>query len=159
MFSYEEINGVAEGVISVIGKEAASKGVELVANLSAESLKINMEKNLFRASLFHILRNALEATPAGGRVTVTTFGEGDNVVIEVSDTGHGIPKEEIDKIFDPFFSTRKHRFGMGLSLAKQIVSEHMGEIKVESTPGKGTTCRMIFPVRWMGKYTGQRNEA
>jgi len=159
MFSYEEINGVAEGVISVIGKEAAYKGVELVANLSAESLKINMEKNLFRASLFHVLRNALEATPAGGRVTVTTSGEGDNVVIEVSDTGHGIPKEEIDKIFDPFFSTRKHRFGMGLSLAKQIVSEHMGEIKVESALGKGTTCRMIFPVRWMKKYSGQRNEA
>lgn len=156
MFSYEEINGVAEGVISVISKEAAYKGVELSVNLSGESLKINMEKNLFRAALFHVLRNALEATPAGGRVTATTYGEGDNVVFEVSDTGHGIPKEEIDNIFDPFFSTRKHRFGMGLSLAKQIVSEHMGEIKVESGPGKGTTCRMIFPVRWMKKFSDSR---
>jgi len=159
MFSYEEINEVAEGVISVIGKEAAYKGVELASNLSEESLKINMEKNLFRAALFHVLRNALEATPAGGRVTVTTSGEGDNVVLEVSDTGHGISKEEIDKIFDPFFSTKQHRFGMGLSLSKQIVSEHMGEIKVESEIGKGTTCRMIFPARWMNPYSGQKDEA
>jgi signal transduction histidine kinase len=158
MFSYEEINGVAEGVISVIEKEAAYKGVALAANLSGESLKINMEKNLFRAALFHVLRNALEATPSGGRVTVTTFGEGDNVVFEVSDTGHGISKEEIDKIFDPFFSTKQHRFGMGLSLSKQIVSEHMGEIKVESEIGKGTTCKMIFPARWMNPYSGQKND-
>jgi len=154
MFSYEEINGVAEGVIAVISKEAAYKGVELAAKLSGESLKINMEKNLFRAALFHVLRNALEATPAGGRVTVTTSSDGDNVVLEVSDTGHGISKEESDRIFDPFFSTKKHRFGMGLSLAKQIVSEHMGEIKVESELGIGTTCRMIFPARWMKKYAG-----
>jgi signal transduction histidine kinase len=75
------------------------------------------------------------------------------VVVEVSDTGQGIPKDEIDRIFEPFFSTKKHRFGMGLSLVKQIVSEHLGEIEVKSEMGQGTTFKLIFPVRWTERLT------
>lgn len=63
-------------------------------------------------------------------------------------SGHGIPEDVIDKIFEPFFSTKKYGFGMGLPLVKQIVSEHLGEIKVESELGKGTTFRLLFPFRW-----------
>jgi signal transduction histidine kinase len=64
------------------------------------------------------------------------------------DSGPGIPKEMIGRIFDPFFSTKEHRFGMGLSLLKQIVSEHMGNIEVIIGEGMGTTFRMSFPLRW-----------
>jgi signal transduction histidine kinase len=63
----------------------------------------------------------------------------------------GISEEYIGRIFDPFFSTKLYRFGMGLSLVRQIVSEHLGEIKVQSEVGKGTTFTMIFPVRWIEK--------
>ncbi|MEW5746606.1 MAG: ATP-binding protein [Nitrospirota bacterium] len=66
-------------------------------------------------------------------------------------TGAGIPRDIVDNIFDPFFTTRTYRFGMGLPLVKQIVVEHLGEVEVESAAGKGTTFRLVFPVRWMEK--------
>ena len=68
--------------------------------------------------------------------------------LEVSDSGPGIPAGLEQRIFDPFFSTRLHRYGMGLPLLKQIVAEHMGDIQVESEAGKGTRFALFFPVRW-----------
>lgn len=151
MYRYEDINEIVKGVISIVGKEADEKNIRLSLNLEGNHLKINMQKNLLRAAIFHIIRNSIEATPEGGRITIKTYGNGDSVVLIISDTGPGIPPEDIGRIFDPFFSTKLFRFGMGLPLVKQIVSEHLGEIKVESEPGKGTTFKLIFPVRWIEK--------
>jgi len=152
-FKHGEITGVVEGVISVAEKEALHKGIDLTVHISEAPLRMNMESNILRMALIHLVRNAIEATPSGGSVVIKTYGDNEEVVVEVSDTGPGIPKEEIDRVFEPFFSTKKHRFGMGLSLVKQIVSEHLGEIKVESEMGKGTTFKLIFPVRWMERLT------
>jgi signal transduction histidine kinase len=149
MFKYDDINRIMEGVIPIIEKEVASKDVELIVNISEKPLKINMQKQLLRVALFHVMRNAVEATSAGDRIKVESFEDRNNAVITISDTGFGIVQEDIDRIFDPFYSTKKHGFGMGLSLVKQILSEHLGELKVESEPGKGSTFKMIFPVRWM----------
>lgn len=125
--------------------------MKIIVNISKHSLKINARKNLLRSAIFHVLRNAIEATPEDGSITIATSIDKDNVVLTVSDTGSGIPEEYIDKIFDPFFSTKLYRFGMGLSLVKQIVSEHLGEIKVQSEVGKGTTFNLIFPIKWIEK--------
>jgi anti-sigma regulatory factor (Ser/Thr protein kinase) len=151
MFKHEDINEIVKGVISIVEKEADEKNVRLSVNLADHPLKINTQKNLLRAAIFHIIRNAIEATPEGGMITVTTAGDNEKVMLAISDTGAGIPEEDIGRIFDPFFSTKLFRFGMGLPLVKQIISEHLGEIKVESEPGKGTTFKLIFPVRWIEK--------
>lgn len=149
VFVYENVNDLVINIISIIGEEANRKGIKLVSDISEEPLKTNMQRDLFRVAVLHIVRNAMEATPAGGEISVKTFAEDDNVVLSVSDTGRGIPKDDIERIFDPLFSTKMHRYGMGLPLVKQIVSEHMGEISVESKPGKGTVVRMVFPARWL----------
>lgn len=153
LFRYEDINDIVSNLVPIIEKEAAYKGADISINLSVRPLKINIEKNLLRIAILHILRNAIEATDKGGRVSVETSGNTDTVTLAVSDTGAGIAKEDVEKIFDPFYSSKMHRFGMGLPLVKQIVSEHMGKIKVESEPGKGTTFSMSFPVRWLGQTT------
>lgn len=152
-FKYEDIKGVVEDVVSVAEKEASLKGVEIIVNSPEGPLRVNMERNLLRMALLHLVRNALEATPGGGRIDIKTFGDEEKAVFEITDTGPGIPKEEIDRIFEPFYSTKKHRFGMGLSLVKQIITEHMGEIKVESEAGKGATFKLIFPIRWTEKIS------
>ena len=90
----------------------------------------------------------MEATPPGGTITIIPTSNQDYVTLSVIDTGKGIPEEDIQKIFSLFYSTKKHRMGMGLPLVKQIMDEHKGDIKVESGLGKGTTFRLIFPVRW-----------
>jgi signal transduction histidine kinase len=143
-FRYEDINEVVESAISTIEK----KDVELVVNLSEQPLKINMQKNLLKVAISLLIRNSIEATPDSGRISVETYVDKDNVVLTISDSGHGIPEDIIDKIFEPFFSTKKYGFGMGLPLVKQIVSEHLGEIKVESELDKGSTFRLLFPFRW-----------
>jgi signal transduction histidine kinase len=125
----------------------------MTVHISEEPLRMNMASNILRMALIHLVRNAIEATPGGGRVVIETYGDDEKVTIEVTDTGPGIPREEIERIFEPFFSTKEHRFGIGLSLVKQIVSEHLGKIEVESEMGKGTTFKLLFPARWTERLT------
>ena len=148
MFKLYDLNRTVKSVISVIKKDAASRTIKITADISEEPLKINMQKHLLRIALFHIMRNSIEATPEGGIITVKTFLDGDNAAIKVSDTGYGISREDVERIFDPFFSTKKSGFGMGLPLAKQILHEHLGELRLESKPGKGTVFDITFPIRW-----------
>ena len=147
-FQNHDLNRIVEPVVSVIEKEASYKGISMSVNLSAEPLNINMQQDLLRVALFHIMKNAVEATSKGGMIKIETSRDGDNVGFTVSDTGDGIPQEEVEQVFRPFFSTKERGFGMGLPLVKQIISEHLGEVTVNSRPGKGTTFHMLFPVRW-----------
>jgi two-component system, sporulation sensor kinase E len=151
LFKYEDINEIIRSVFKIVEKESIEKGVVLEFDLESQPLKINAQKNLMKVAIFHLIRNAIDATPPGGRIVITSAAEIDSVKLSVSDTGAGIPKEDIERIFAPFFSTKKFRFGMGLPLIKQIVSEHLGTISVESEEGKGTTFRLSFPARWFEK--------
>ena len=151
IFKHEDINEVIRSVVALVEKEASQKRLRLNINLSPQPLKMNIEKNLLRAALFHVMRNAIDATSEGGEISVESTGDGDKNSVIVSDTGPGIPKEIREKVFDPFFTTKLHKFGMGLPLVKQIVSEHLGEMVLESEEGKGTTVTIMFPVRWKEK--------
>ncbi len=155
-FTYEDINEIVKGSISVVQKEADAKGVVLVSSLCEHPLKINAQRNLLGIAISQLTRNAIEATAEGGSVEVTTKGNMEQVTLTVTDTGHGIPAEYIDKIFNPFSSTRERRFGMGLALVRQIISEHLGEITVQSTSEKGTTFRVVLPVNWLEKSLAAR---
>ncbi len=150
-FAYEDLNKVVEGAVNVIARKADDKGVRLSVNLAAGTLMINAQLNLLRVAIFHLIKNAIEATPEAGSVLVATYAEGGRIFLSVADTGAGIPDEIIGRIFDPFFTTKGQSFGMGLPLVKQIVTEHMGEISVESEEGKGTKFNIIFPERWKEK--------
>ena len=153
MFRYEDINAIVKNLLSLLVKEIEDRGISLEVCRTENPLRINAQKNLLRVAIFHVLRNAIEATPEGGTISVTTAGSDSRVTLTVSDTGRGIPEQDIPRIFDPFFSTKDHKFGMGLPLVRQIVTEHLGEITVESRMGTGTTFRMSFPARWMEKST------
>ncbi|HEX8949881.1 MAG TPA: hybrid sensor histidine kinase/response regulator [Dissulfurispiraceae bacterium] len=151
MFRYEDLNRIMEDIMPVIRREAEGKGVDIVTRFTDGELKINAQKNLLEIAIFHLVRNALEATPEGGRIVIETSGDHRNVALTITDTGPGIPREDLDRIFDPFFSTKAQRFGMGLPLVKQVISEHIGDIRVESEKGTGTTFRITFPARWIEK--------
>ncbi len=148
IFRFEYVNAHLENIIALNKDHAAVKGIEIVFNPSPHSLRVNIQKNLFQIAISHILKNAIEATPMGGKIIISTNEDGNNVLLTISDTGSGIDKDKIDSIFDPMFSTDDQKFGMGLSLVKQIIKEHMGKLSVESQPGEGTTFTITFPVRW-----------
>ena len=147
-FSYENLNNIVRDVTALVSKEAADKGLLMSVHLFGKPININLQKGLMRVAVFHVLRNAIDASCDGGLIQLNTSLEDDNVVLTISDAGTGINAEDMERIFDSFYSTKSKRFGMGLPLVKQIVTEHLGEIKVESEVGKGTTFKMIFPSRW-----------
>ena len=147
-FSYENLNDVVRDVVPTVTKEAEDKGVLMSIHLFDKPLKINMQKSLLRVAIFHVLRNAIDATSEGGVVRLNTSIEGENVVLSVFDPGIGINPDDIERIFDIFYSTKRKGFGMGLPLVKQIITEHLGEVRVASEEGRGTTFKIIFPSRW-----------
>ncbi len=96
--------------------------------------------------LVNLIKNALEAMPHGGGLTLGTYARNSEVVLRIADTGHGIPPEQFQRIFEPFFTTKGTRSsGLGLSSCYGIVKKHHGEIQVESHPGQGTEFVIIFP--------------
>ncbi len=159
LFVYEDLNAVVADVCSLIRKKCVRKGVFLETDLWKAGAKINMHKDLMHVAIFHILKNAVEATPRDGRINVSSSVGADAVILKVSDTGIGIAKEDIQRIFDPFFSAKRSRFGIGLSLVKQIVTEHLGRISLDSESNKGTTFTLEFPVNWLGKFRGMTGVA
>jgi PAS domain S-box-containing protein len=92
-----------------------------------------------------VLQNALEAIPAGGEVFVTGEIAGNQVFIRIKDNGEGVLPKDLPYIFDPFFTTKFNYLGLGLTMAKRIVQEHMGQINVDSVPGQGTEVSIILP--------------
>ncbi|MGO9612695.1 MAG: sensor histidine kinase [Dissulfurispiraceae bacterium] len=148
MFKYEDVNEIIRSVVSVIETDAVTKKIDLVSNLADGPLKVNAQKSLLRVAIFHVIENAVDATPEGGRITLDSSRINDDIVIAISDTGSGIKKEDMDSIFDVFYSTKRSGFGMGLPLVKQIIEEHLGKITIESEEGKGTMVVIKLPTRW-----------
>ena len=99
--------------------------------------------------VLNLLTNAMDATPPGGRIDVTTRAVGDVVELEVRDTGCGIKEAQRQRIFDPFFSTKEpgRGTGLGLFISAAIVREHAGRIELDSVEGKGSTFRVVLPLR------------
>ena len=91
------------------------------------------------------MKNAIQAMPEGGNLTVRAGLEADGICLEVIDTGVGIAPSDLDRLFEPFFTTREKGSGLGLAIVQQIVRENGGRVVFESVPGSGTTCRLILP--------------
>lgn len=153
IFQKEKIDELVETVLQTFSKETAEKGMSL--NLETRALKgegdLFIDKDLIAKALFYILENSMEAIAQasmgkkGKVIKVTLFGDGENIGISISDKGEGIPKKNLDRIFEPFYSTRPDRVGLGLTFAKKVVEEQGGSIQVESRLKRGTTITISFP--------------
>ena len=152
-FQKEEIQEVVESVLQSFSKEAVEKGISI--NLETRALEgegeFFLDKDLISKALFHILKNSIEAVARtsmgkkGKLVKVSLFGDGGNIGVSISDKGEGIPKKNLDRIFEPFFSTRPDQVGLGLTFAKRVVEDQGGNIQVESRLKRGTTITLTFP--------------
>ncbi len=123
------------------------KASRITVEPELKSVRCRIDRVRMRRALENLIDNAIQAMPDGGKLTVRTYRDGKDCVIEVSDTGVGIPDDVIDQIFRPYFTTKPNGTGLGLSQVERTVRAHGGHIDVESQPDKGTTFRIYLPVR------------
>jgi two-component system sensor histidine kinase HydH len=138
--SIRSAEDILDHCAQVVEREASEAGVEVVKEPAiGDPPLVLMDTDQMTQVFLNILINAIDATPAGGKVFVRyATDDAGRLRIIVEDTGEGIPREDLDKIFDPFFSTKKQGTGLGLAIVKSIIEGHGGEIEVEAEPGKGT---------------------
>jgi two-component system sensor histidine kinase HydH len=112
--------------------------IRLAVNLDPNLLKVQFDPLLLRQVLLNIAKNGIEAMPAGGTLTFASGRDNDRVFVLISDSGEGISPDILDKIFQPFYSTKPKGSGLGLAISQTIVKAHQGEITVESELHQGT---------------------
>jgi signal transduction histidine kinase len=135
-----------EEILPVIDSEAQRNAVTVHVECSPHVPAINGDAAMLRQVFLNLAINACQAMPSGGVLRlVAAAGSRGRVEIRVEDTGVGIPPENLQKIFDLYFTTKDHGTGIGLSMVYRIVQLHDGEIEVESTPGRGTTFKVLLP--------------
>ncbi len=149
--SNTSLPGTLEQVLPFLETDLASKKIALQRSYGYDGVAL-LDAGKFARVLTNLVGNAADAMPEGGTVTVRTAFQNDRITVEVADTGPGIPQEMLRRLFEPFFTYgKKHGTGLGLSIVKKIVEDHHGTIEVSSTPGKGSTFRIVLPHPASGK--------
>jgi two-component system NtrC family sensor kinase len=147
-----DLNELVTATIPLVANQALVKGVLFCFDAGPNIPLRTIDRNQFQSVLLNIIINALDATQAGGHIDITTrlvLSEGrKGIEIGIADTGHGIPPEHLEKIFDPFYTTKEvgKGTGLGLSVSQGIVERHGGAIRVQSRVGKGSTFTIWLPL-------------
>ena len=141
------VNDMLSKLTKFLKKEMFQRNIILGESYAADLPEVLLDKNQIRQVFLNIFKNSFEAMPEGGRLYISTEVSGDNVAVCISDTGSGIAEEDIQKIFDPFYSSKVDGTGLGLALTKKTIEVHGGEMFCESTVGVGTTIHLIFQAK------------
>jgi signal transduction histidine kinase len=140
------LSDVVSDVVTTVTPEAETRGVTVKSECPADLAEVNADPAMLRQALLNLALNAVQAMPNGGSVRIAChLGSRNRVFVDVEDTGVGIPPENLQKIFDLYFTTKEKGSGIGLSMVYRIVQLHDGDVEVESTPGRGTRFRLVFP--------------
>jgi signal transduction histidine kinase len=135
-----------EELAPIIETEAGKHGVKVVMDVSAGTPNVNGDASMLRQAFLNLAINACQAMGSGGTLRlVATSASRNRVEVRVEDTGIGIKPEHLSRIFDLYFTTKERGTGIGLSMVYRIIQLHDGEIEVQSTPGRGTTFRVLLP--------------
>jgi signal transduction histidine kinase len=123
-----------------------AKSIDLDIRCQQGTTVVNMDRDLMEQALLNLVLNAVEASSPGGKILVTCASRKNSVIIEITDTGEGLPEAIRDKVFNPFFTTKTKGSGLGLAIVYQCIQAHKGSIDVVDHPGPGTRIRIQLPV-------------
>jgi len=140
---------IIEESLEMVRERFAQHQIQVVAELPENVPLVHADSDQMSQVLLNLFINALHAMPNGGTLTITIKADIEVVALRIGDTGHGIPRENLSKIFTPFFTTKEvgKGTGLGLTVVHGIIEEHGGSITVESEPGKGTTFTIVLPTK------------
>jgi signal transduction histidine kinase len=140
-----DLGEVARRTVALMRLSLESQGIATTLALDPATPTGRGDPETLAQSLLNCLKNAQEAMPRGGAVTVSTGRRGNQVFLAVADNGPGIPPDVLPQVFNPFFSTRDKRSGLGLAMTKKILEDLGGTVEIESEPGQGTTVTLLLP--------------
>ncbi len=147
-----QLNDLIDRVLAEFALSIKEPKIHVVKNYDAKLTAINLDPALIRQTFFNFVQNSIQAMSKGGSIYITTRmdekGTGQRVIVEIRDTGIGIPEEIQERIFDAYFTTKENEggIGLGLALAHQIITAHHGEVEMKSKVGMGTAFTIAFPV-------------
>jgi two-component system sensor histidine kinase HydH len=148
------IQTVIQHALRMIESQAREKGVVIQTELQADVAALLIDPDRIKQVFLNLYLNAIGAMEGGGILSVALLSMTDRRIrIEVRDTGVGIDPKNLDRIFDPYFTTKSSGTGLGLAIVQKIIEAHRGEIQVASTPGLGTTVSVILPEGDLGRKT------
>jgi signal transduction histidine kinase len=150
-----EVNALLDDVVETLRPRFAETAVKPTLELARDIPKVRMDANQAEQIFMGLITNALEATPKGGMVKISTKAEPGNgsalsVVVSVEDTGEGIPPENRQKVFEPFFTTKSYGTGIGLPLAKKFVECNGGTLRISESISGGAKVDVTFPWQRVG---------
>jgi len=143
-----DINGLITNTSALLENQLKFQNIKVIKKLEPNLPHIKIDTSKIKQVIWNLMINSAEAMPEGGKITLAArFSEDKkNIVIEITDTGKGIPQENINKLFDPFFTTKESGSGLGLAVSYGIIQQHQGHIKASSRVGQGTTFTVTLPI-------------
>jgi signal transduction histidine kinase len=142
-----ELNSLLEELVDFFAPQAQAQRVQLRLSKHSAPLTVGGDPRLLKQALLNLMINGVQAMNGGGEMIVSLSSAPGQAVIDVIDTGPGIPTDAVDKIFQAYYSTKRGGTGLGLPMAKRIVEEHGGELAVKSEPGRGSDFTMRLPLK------------
>ena len=148
-----QLDDLIDRVLAEFALSMKEPKIHVVKNYETKLPAINLDPALVRQTFFNLVQNSIQAMSKGGSIYITTRmderGTGQRVIVEIRDTGIGIPEEIQERIFDAYFTTKENEggIGLGLALAHQIITAHHGEVEMKSKAGMGTSFTIAFPMQ------------
>jgi len=140
------LNEIVEKTVELMRPEIENRGVTLKLKLARDLALAQVDATQMQQVLVNLVKNAVQAMTTGGSLTLQTGETSDGIWVSVADTGGGIPEEQINRIFEPFYTTKKQGTGLGLMIVQRIVRAQGGRIELQSRVGSGTTFRVWLPL-------------
>ena len=144
-----DVNTLLNSLLVFMQPQIEKAQVSLIKDFTDTPLTIFGSRDQMHQVLMNLIGNALQAMPDGGELRIYTGKSGRRILVKIADTGHGISAQNLEHVFDAFFSTKEssHGVGLGLSVSHSIVQNHGGKIEVHSQVGQGSTFTVILPYR------------
>ena len=146
--AFSDVNDIINRTLNLLKNQVSFYNISIIKELGLNLPQIELDKNKIEQVFWNLMFNASEAMPDGGKLTIISKFSQNKKYIEVifMDTGVGIPKENINKLYDPFFTTKSSGTGLGLAVSYGIIKQHLGKIEVDSEQGKGSTFTVSLPL-------------
>ena len=141
------VDAIIRTVIDLTAHSALQQGIQLKVHIAPDLPAVECDFEQIIQVVLNITLNAIQASSAGGQISISSDRSENVILLRVSDEGSGIAEAEMDKVFDPFYTTKERGTGLGLSISYQILAQHGGGIAVDRNPDKGMTFTLTLPIR------------